>query len=172
VLEVGVPLYAARLGGCLIERLDVLELGPGTPHATVVADLTDAPHLESAAYDTVICTQTLHLIYDVRAAIATLHRILAPGGAALVTVPGISRACRSEAAEYGDFWRFTSLSARRLFEEAFEPASVVVEAFGNVLSSAAFLYGLAAEDVDAGELAARDPDYELLIGIRAIKSRA
>jgi len=38
-----------------------------------------------------VFTQTLHLIYDVRSAIRTLHRVLKPGGVLLATFPGISQ---------------------------------------------------------------------------------
>ena len=42
-------------------------------------------------FDCAIVTQTLQFVYDVRAALATLHRILAPGGVLLATVPGITK---------------------------------------------------------------------------------
>ena len=94
-----------------------------------------------------ICTQTLLLIYDLRAAVDTLHRILAPGGMALVTVPGVSRICREEADEWGDYWRFTSDSASRLFADEFGRENVATEAYGNVLAATGMLHGLAAEEI-------------------------
>ena len=140
------------------------------PDATVVADLADAPKLPSDAFDCVICTQTLLLIYDVHAAVRTLHRVLKPGGTALVTVPGISRSCRpDDGAITGDYWRFTTMSAKQLFEETFQPAGVTVEAYGNVLTAAAFLYGLAAEELAPSELDVHDPDYQVIIGVKAVK---
>ncbi|MCH9728295.1 MAG: class I SAM-dependent methyltransferase, partial [Actinomycetia bacterium] len=119
--------------------------------------------------DCVICIQTLLVIYDVKAAIKTIHRILKPGGTALLTVPGISQICRPDIDSWGDYWRFTTLSARRLFEEVFDPAKVTVESFGNVLSASAFLYGLAQEDLSRRELDLQDPDFQLTIGIKAVK---
>jgi peptidoglycan/xylan/chitin deacetylase (PgdA/CDA1 family)/SAM-dependent methyltransferase len=168
VLEIGDDEYTRRFGGEAVDSVDVLHAGAGNPQATIVADLTDAPEIPDASYDCVICTQTLLLIYDVRAAIATIARILRPGGTALVTVPGVSRICRAEADEWGDFWRFTSMSARRLFEEAFAPAAVEVEAYGNVLAATAQLHGIASGELDAAELDAHDADFEVLIGVRAI----
>ena len=50
----------------------------GNPQATIVGDLTDAPHIPSDAFDCAIVTQTLQFVYDVRAALATLHRVLRP----------------------------------------------------------------------------------------------
>ena len=63
----------------------------GNPQATIVGDLTDAPQIPSDAFDCAIVTQTLQFVYNVRAALATLHRILAPGGVLLATVPGITK---------------------------------------------------------------------------------
>src|SRR5262249_4673712 len=98
-----------------------------------------------------------------------LYRILKPGGILLVTVPGISHICRPDADLYGDYWRFTTWSMRRLFDEFFAPANVTVEAYGNVLSSIAFLEGVAAEELKQHELQMRDPNYELLVTVRARK---
>ena len=46
--------------------------------------LADGSFLPSDAFDCLVITQTIHLIYDVRAAVATLHRILKPGGQVLI----------------------------------------------------------------------------------------
>jgi hypothetical protein len=72
---------------------------------------------------------------------------------------------------WGDYWRFTTLSARRLFEAAFPPECVSVEAHGNVLAAAALLYGLAAEDLRTKELETDDPDYEVVITVRAVRAQ-
>ena len=117
-----------------------------------------------------ICTQTLLLIYEVRSAIETLHRILKPGGTLLVTVPGVSQICHPEMETWGDYWRFTSVSARLLFEEFFDPGTVTVESYGNVFTASAFLYGVAAQELRRSRLDFRDPDYQVLIGIKAVKS--
>jgi hypothetical protein len=120
----------------------------------------------------VILTQTLQVIYDVPAALRTLHRILKPGGVALVTVAGISKISRYDMDRWGYYWSFTSRSARRLFEEVFTPANVTVEAHGNVLAAIAFLHGLATEELRQAELDSFDPDYEMLITVRAVKPQA
>ena len=176
VLEVGDDYYARKFGSGGGGRypdspmkVDVLHVDESNPQATIVGDLTGADHILSDNFDCVICTQTLLLIYDLRAAVRTLHRILKPGGVVLATVPGISKICRPDIDLWGDYWRFTTRSARRIFEEAFAPENVSVEAYGNVLTSIAFLHGLAAEELRQEELDLRDPDYELLIAIRAVK---
>jgi SAM-dependent methyltransferase len=168
VLEVGDDMYVRQFG-LGVDRIDVLHASPENPRATIVADLTDGGNLPSDTYDCVICSQTLHVIYDVKAAIRTIHRILKPGGTALVTIPGISPICRADIDAWGDYWRFTTLSARRLFEEVFEPANVTVDSYGNVLAASAFRYGLTAEDLSRRELDLHDPDFQVNIGIKAVK---
>jgi len=103
----------------------------------------------------------------VRAAIFNLYRILKPGGILLATFPGISQISRYDM----DRWRFTTLSAQKLFEEVFSPVNVTVASYGNVLAANAFLHGLAGEELRPQELDHQDPDYELLITVRAIKSK-
>lgn len=168
VLEIAAPDYTSRYGSG-IERVDVLMAKEGNPQATIVGDLADAPHIPSDTFNCAIVTQTLQFVYDVRAALATLHRILAPGGVLLATVPGITKISPPEDAEWGEWWHYTGRSARRLAEEAFGEANVEIETYGSVLTAAGFLYGLAAPDLKPEELAARDALYEVIVGIRAVK---
>jgi FkbM family methyltransferase len=166
VLEVGDDSYTRQYGDDRVEVRDVLHVREGAPGATIVADLTDADHIPSNAFDCIIFTQTLHLIYDTRAALRTLHRILKPGGVLLATFPGISQIDHGEWADTW-YWSFTSRSARRLFGEIF--ADVAVEPFGNVLVATSFLQGLAWQELRPEELDHRDAAYELVITVRAVK---
>jgi hypothetical protein len=85
-------------------------------------------------------------------------------------MPGLTKISRIEDEEYGEWWHYTGRSVRRLAGDAFGEENVEVETFGNVLSAAGFLYGLAASDLESGELDARDPLYEVVIGLRAVKA--
>jgi hypothetical protein len=87
----------------------------------------------------------------------------------LVTLPGISQISRYDADRWGVFWRFTSRSVRRLFEEHFAPEDLEIEAYGNVLAAVALLHGLSAQELRLSELDYRDPDYEMIITVRAVK---
>ena len=171
VLEIGDASYTREFGGDQVAVSDVLHVDEGNPQATIVADLSSADHIPSDTFDCIILTQTLHLIYDVRSAIQTLHRILKPEGVLLATFPGISQITRSR---WGDqwYWSFTQLSARRLFEESFPATSVEVEAHGNVLTAISFLHGLAAEELREQELKSRTPGYEVIVTVRAVKPGA
>ena len=111
VLEIAAPDYTSRFGSG-VERSDILMAAEGNPQATIVGDLTDAPHIADDTFDCAIVTQTLQFVYDVRAALATLHRILAPGGVLLATVPGITKISPPEDEEFGEWWHFTGPLAR------------------------------------------------------------
>jgi glycosyltransferase involved in cell wall biosynthesis/SAM-dependent methyltransferase len=169
VLEIADDTYTRRFGGEQVTQSDVLHATPGNPVATLVGDLTAADNIPDDYFDCVVLTQTLQVIYNVPAAINTLYRILKPGGVALVTIPGISPVSRYDMERWGYYWSFTTASARRLFEEVFPRECIQVEAYGNVLTSVAFLMGMAVEELRQQEMDTRDPAYELLITIRAVK---
>ena len=171
VLEVGDNAYTIRFSGDRLVRSDVLNIAPGNPLTTVVADLADAGHIPSDSFDSIIVTQTLHLVYDLRAAVATLHRILKPGGVLLVTVPGISQVDRDDWAETW-YWSLTDRAAARLFQDAFPREGVTVTSFGNVLAATAFLHGLASEELERRELDHHDACYPVIVAVRAVKARA
>ena len=169
VLEIGDNSYTMRFGGEKVSRSDVLHVQEGNPRATIVANL-ESNDMPAGIFDCIVLTQTLQFMYETGAALRTVHRILKPRGVLLATFPGISQISRYDMERWGDYWRFTSLSARRLFEESFPDGDVAIETHGNVLVAGAFLYGVAAEELHKEELAHRDPDYEFLITVRAVKS--
>jgi len=168
VLEIGDGRYTRKFGSNRVMRSDVLHV-KGGPQATIVADLTSDDEIASERFDCIICAQTLPFIYDLRAAIRTLHRILKPGGVLLVTLPGgFHPISRFDMDRWGDYWRFTSLSARLMFEEMFGK-DTQLNAYGNVLAATAFINGLAVQDLRLEELDYRDTDYEVTITVRAVK---
>ena len=169
VLEIGDDNYTRKFGGDRVTKSDVLHVMEGNPMATIVADLTCADHIPSDTFDCIIFTQTLQFIYDVRAAIRTLYRILKPGGVLLATCHGISQISRYDMDYWGEYWRFTTLSTRLLFEEVFPVENIEVRAHGNVLAAIAYLHGLAAEELTKQELDYHDPDFELIITVKAVK---
>jgi SAM-dependent methyltransferase len=169
VLEIADDRYTKMYGGNRVTDSQVLHVTPGNPKATIVADLTQDTGIPSDSFDCIVLTQTLPFIFDVRAAVRTLHRVLKPGGVLLTTLPGISQISRYDMDRWGDYWRFTTLSARRLFQELFPADQLAIETYGNVLTASAYLYGVAAEELSSRELDHTDPDYEVLIAVRARK---
>jgi len=118
VLEVQERTYTDWFGTA-VDQSDVLHAGPGNPEATLVGDLTTGDGIPQDAYDCIILTQTLPFIYDVHAAVRGTRAALKPGGTILATVPGISQISREDMRDWGDWWRFTSASAKRLFEHEY-----------------------------------------------------
>jgi SAM-dependent methyltransferase len=167
VLEVKDSGYTRRYGSAVV-RADVLDVDASNAAATVVADLTAADHVPTGSYDCFILTQTLHFIYDMPAAVRHAHRILAPGGVLLATLPCVSRVLPSDAG-YDDYWRLTAPSASRLFGDVFGPEGVEVHSHGNVLACVAFLSGLAWEELPRRKLDVRDAHFPLLVTVRAVK---
>jgi hypothetical protein len=105
-----------------------------------------------------------------RAAITTLHCALKPGGILLMTVPGISQV--DSQGEWGNtwYWSLTSLSVRRLLEEQFQANMIEIVVRGNVFAASAFLYGLAAHELNTADLEANDASYPVTIAARVTKA--
>ena len=170
-LELGDPYYIDKYGDGRVTRPEVLHYVEGNPLATIVADLTEAPHIESDSFDCVIFTQTLQMIWDMNAAMATLHRILKPGGVLLLTTSGISKIGRRLGRDdWGEYWRMTAPAVERMATEIFPEATVVVTPYGNVLSACAYLQGLSLEELESAELDFVDPDFEVIVGARIRKA--
>lgn len=164
VLEIGERTYTEKYG-TQVEQADMLHVSDGQG-ATYVDDLTEGRTVPSDSYDCVILTQTLHLIYDMKAALRTIHRILKPGGVLLCTVPGITQAADED---WNDcwYWALTSFSARKLAGEVFGDGNVKVDHWGNVLSATGFLQGLGVGELTRAELDVVDPEYQVTVAITA-----
>ncbi len=165
VLEVGDTRYTDRFGTG-VEKSEVVDIVRENPRATLVADLSQPEALPERRYDCFVLTQTLQYVFDLAAAVEGVHRLLRPGGVALVTVPSVSRIDAFAGVEH-EFWRFTTASCTRLFGGAF--SRFEVRAYGNVLAGAAFLFGMAREDLKRRELDTHDAYFPLLIAVRAVK---
>ena len=168
-LEVGDDAYCRRFGASRITQQDVLHVSADNPAAALVGDLSRHGALPPAAFDCLVLTQTLHLIFDMRPAVAEMHRGLKPGGVLLLTVPGITRIDRGEWGA-GWFWSLTPAAATRLFGEVFGAGNVRVESHGNAFAATAFLQGLALEEVDSAKLAVNDACFPVIVTVRAQKS--
>ena len=169
VLEFGDRAYTRKFGGNKVTQSDVWDVTKENRVATIIGDLPTASHVPSEAFDCIVCTQMLGMVYDLKAAVKTMHRILKPGGVLLLTVGGISRIGRYDWQHYGSYWRFTSLSIGRLLEECFLATNIKIATCGNVYAAIAFLEGLAVEELDKDKLEQRDLYYQVLITARAVK---
>ena len=155
--------------GIDIKKLEVLHYTDDNKNATIIGDLTQCDTLPNETIDCFILTQTLNFIYDFKSAIRGLHYMLKKDGIALVTVAGICQISRYDMDRWGDYWRFTDLSIKKIFEEIFGEGNVEVETYGNVLATTAFIQGIVAEELTKKELFYRDKNYQLTITIKAAK---
>jgi glycosyltransferase involved in cell wall biosynthesis len=167
VLEIGDNSYTKQFGGSYVQQSDVLNIYE-SPNATFVGDLSDGSQLPDQAFDCIILTQTLQVIYDYKSAIKTCFRILKPNGTLLLTVPGISHIDHDEWKDYW-LWSFTKKSIERLLSEVFETDNVKVHSYGNVLVASSFLYGMGVTELTNNQLEYYDPHYQLVISAKAKK---
>jgi SAM-dependent methyltransferase len=170
VLEIGDNEYTRRFGGDGVTKSDVLNRYQGHPSTTFVGDLADGENIPSDTFDCIVLTQTLHLLFELEGAVATLWRILKPAGTLLVTVPWVSPIDRGE---WGDswYWSLTPAALRRLLSDRFGPDNVDVTHYGNVYAATAFLYGLAEHELRAEDLDVHDPHCPVIVAGRARKGQ-
>lgn len=129
------------------------------------ANLETGEGLRDEEFDTMIITQTLAYIYDLRAVINNIYRSLRRNGYCLVTVTDIGHMGKLESEKYGVYWGFHRDGIFRLFSEVFGEANVKVEVYGNIKTVVAHLYGIAAEDIDIQCLEKNDPRYPMILGV-------
>lgn len=161
-VEIYEPTYLERFGGARMERIDVLDADPTAQRATIRGDFSALP---ADAFDCFVCTQTLQAIADPLTALRQAHAALRPGGVLLATVPGISQIAPGD--PFPDHVRYTAHGLRELAAQVFDAPAVV--AHGNVAAAAAFLYGMAEEELAADLLGADDPAFELVVTLRAVR---
>ena len=169
VLEVSEKKYSMKFGEN-VDSIDVLHAVPGNQQATMIADLCDRAALPQNVFDCFICVQTFHVIYDIASALKGAFQLLKPGGVLLATMPGISQISRYDMDRWGDYWRFTEASVRGMLGDVFGAENLDIKVYGNVLTCSAFLYGAGAKELKKKVLEYNDPDYQLLIGVKAQKA--
>lgn len=170
VLEIAENTYSRKFGSG-VTSYGILSYDNSSNNATITGDLTALPSpTPGEEIDCFICTQTLNFIFDVSKALQGCSRLLRKGGVLLCTVSGLSQISRYDMERWGDYWRFTNLSIQKLFEQVFNKENIEIKTYGNVLAAKLFLDGLAVEDIpDKSILDVQDPDYQIIIGVRAVK---
>ena len=168
VLEIADDKYS-RMYGANVSKYEVLHINGDNPKATIIGDLTKQETLPEGTIDCFICTQTFNFIYDFSGAIQGAYKLLKPGGYLLATIAGPCQISRYDMDRWGDYWRFTTLSAQRKFEAVFGPENVEIDYHGNCLAAISLVRGIAAEEISPEQLDEKDPDYQVIITIVARK---
>jgi SAM-dependent methyltransferase len=112
VLDVGAGSYPRYRGIFTYDEYITMNVEPGK-NTDIVGRIENIPSPDNA-YDSIVCTQVLGDVYELKKAWSELYRVLRPGGSLLVT-ENLFDVIHDE--PY-DFWRFTEYSLRKLAEES------------------------------------------------------
>ena len=109
----GTMPFRAEVAGLVDEyrSLDVQERVGGVDF---IADVMDMAPVDSGSFDVVLCSQVLEHVNDPARALAEIHRVLAPGGRLVLTVPFLSRLHEVP----HDYFRYTEFGLRHLLAGA------------------------------------------------------
>lgn len=168
VLEVGDNRYTRKYGSNILSS-DILHKTGEDKSTTIIQDLENLEFSLPKNYDCIVCTQTLQYIYYISTAIINFSKFLADDGIVLATCTGISQISNYDKERWGDYWRFTTESLYRKFSSAFK--YVEVKSYGNMITSIAFLLGMSLEEISNSILDYNDPNYQLVLTVRARASK-
>jgi SAM-dependent methyltransferase len=146
VLEISENIYTKKFGRDVLSS-DILHVDNHNNKATIIGDLSKPESLPKEQFDCFICTQTLNFIFDFNEAVKGIHKVLKKDGYCLVTMAGVCQVSRYDMDRWGDYWRFTTKSAEKVFGNVFGEENIKVTSFGNVLSAVSLLEGLAAHEL-------------------------
>tara|TARA_Y100000766_G_C18856153_1_gene580835 strand:+ start:380 stop:1045 length:666 start_codon:yes stop_codon:yes gene_type:complete len=166
VCEVGDNFYTKFYGGNSCNST-IIGLNKGKNVKKV--DLTSHELIACNQYDCFIGTQVLNFIYEPKLAVQGIHKLLKKDGIALITVSGIQQISKYDYDKWGDYWRFTSQSMKKIFSECFGENNIEVKSYGNVLTSISYLHGIEAEELTEKEIFSHDENYQLIISVKAFK---
>ncbi|QEQ57232.1 hypothetical protein FNV82_06370 [Chlorobium phaeovibrioides] len=141
-------------------------LHPGTNPLNSAESLTKHDTLTCLGqFDCIIATNVLNFIYDYDSAVHGLALMVKQSGVCLCTVAGLCQVSRYDYDRWGDYWRFNDMSIRKIFERYFDQIEVMP--YGNAPLAASFVMGLSQEDVPPRFFEICDPDYQILITVKA-----
>lgn len=161
--------YTRRFGQNGVTRSEVLDIDRGNERATIYGDLCNLKReIPDRTFDCIILTQTLQFIDDCEAALIECRRMLSINGVLLATIPSMSRLDVASGRD-ADFWRFTPAGARHLFHRVYGEENTQVVGYGNVITGLGFWLGLAQKDLSAADFTTDDPDFPILVSVKAVK---
>jgi SAM-dependent methyltransferase len=97
-----------------VERYDGVDLWPRSDKVTFAGDVQTLSMVPDESYDSAICIEVLEHVPEPQRAVATIARILKPGGSVVITVPHLSRLHDLP----HDYFRFTEYGLRYLLKQA------------------------------------------------------
>ncbi len=161
VLEMADSRYTEMFGHN-VEQSQILHLN-GWGKGVIKGNLETGEGIPENSVDCFICTQTIQFIYDIHSAVRNIYRLLKPGGVALVTAHCLGQISLYDYHNWGEYWRFTDMSMRRLFAEVFDKDEIAVRSWGNMKTAIAYQYGLCAEDLREEDVELQDEQYPVIV---------
>lgn len=161
VMEIADSRYT-RMFGEKVQQSQILHLN-GWGKDVIKGNLETGEGLIDDSIDCLICTQTIQCIYNLQNVAKSIYALLKPGGTALVTASCLGQVSLYDYHNWGEYWRLTDQSMRKLFTETFDDNSVCVQSWGNMKTAIAYLYGLCAEDLKKEDFEFQDEQYPVII---------
>ena len=174
-LEIGTTATIRQYGGQSVTQADAIDLVAHGPEITVIADLSRADAVSSDTYDCFINQFTMHLIYDVEAALYHSIRMLKPGGVLLVNFSCLDYYF-PRGLDMGTgrplflHWWFTPIQVENLLRRVgLTEADYELSVYGNLFARIAYQLNMPAEQLTRYEKECADLGHPLLICVRAVK---
>ncbi len=161
VMEIADSEYIEAFGHN-VEKSLILHVN-GWGKGVIKGNLETGEGIIENSVDCFICTQTIQFIYDVHKAVHNIYTLLKPGGVALITAHCLGQISLYDYYNWGEYWRFTDQSMRRIFLEDFEDSAITIKTWGNMKTAMAYQYGLCAEDLKKEDFEDNDVQFPLLI---------
>jgi len=120
-----------------------IDAAPG-PYVDEVVQGEELP-FDDASFDLVLCTQVLEHVEDPVAVLSEIHRVLRPGGAALISTHGVFLFHPDPPEAGSDYWRWTHAGLRKAVGAAGDWREIGVQPNGEVIACLAYI---AAQFVD------------------------
>lgn len=174
-LEIGSTHTLRHYGSAALIQAEALDLAAHSPEVTRVADLSRADGLPADTYDCFVVPYTLHVIFDLDAALYHSIRLLKPGGVLLLQFPCLyyylARGLdMGTGAPMYCHWAFTPIQVENLLRRAgLSGDDYHLAIYGNLFAQMAFQMNLPAEQLTRRELEEFDPGFPLVICARAVK---
>lgn len=168
VLEIAENTYSKKFAVSAINSF-ILHVEERDSPNVITGNLETGDNIPEGKFDCLLITQTLPFVYKPQEFLINCYKALKPGGVLLMTVGGLSQISRYDMERWGDYWRFTDLSIKKLAGEVFQEDKIEVETYGNVKTACAFLQGFPSFVLSAKSLSVHDPDYQIIISLRATK---
>jgi hypothetical protein len=174
-LEIGTTATIRQYGGAALTHAEAIDLQAHSPEVNVIADLSRADQVAQNSYDCFVNQFSMHLIYDVEAALYHSVRLLKQGGVLLVNFPCVDYYFprgldMGTGAPLYLYWWFTPIQVENLLRRVgLDAADYSITQYGNLFARVAYQMNLPAEELTRPELERVDLGHPLLICVRVVK---